>query len=151
MPHVDFDEPGEVEASDQTFTFQGRTWTLRSPLDIDSAVTTGWVTATAAVRAAEDEEARAEARGQLNTAVDALFREALMPDQGEDFVKAANDPKARITPRVIDGILRLMLEHALGGRPTKPASGSSRGRKRTARKSTAGSSSPGTTRAASTG
>lgn len=151
MPHVDFDEPSEVQPSDQTFTFKGRTWTLRSVLDIDSAIVSGVVAATAAVRAADDGEEHAELRAKAAEAYNGLFRGVLMPEEADEFLKVANDPKEHVTPRVIDGILRLMVEHALGGRPTKPASDSSRGRKRTARKSTAGSSSQGTTREASTG
>lgn len=148
MPHVDFDEQSQSapEPSDVTFTLDGRVWTCRDRLDIPNRVT---------ARHAQTQSALAGNPGDMKVVADAavasveFIKAVLMPGEGEQLVEVL-DTKGDLTSRVYGNALRLMWEHATG-RPTTPAVRSSSGRKRTARKSTAGSSSRGKTRAASAG
>lgn len=148
MPHVDFDEQSQSapEPSDVTFTLDGRVWTCRDRLDIETNVVASHLRASAALYADPDDSSLVVKAAEAS---EAFLRAVLMPEEGDEFIKALSSKKD-LTGRLYQGVLRMLLEHATA-RPTTPAAASSSGRKRTARKSTAGSSSRATRRAASAG
>lgn len=149
MPHVDFDEQAAAAPvpSDATFTLGGRVWTCRDRLDIPGGVTIEHLNANAALLTNPDDE---KAITRAAVASEAFCRAVVMPEEGDAFVEMLSSKDVKLTGRTTLAVFRMLLEHALA-RPTTPAGRSSTGRKPAARKSTAGSSSPGTRRRASAG
>jgi hypothetical protein len=127
-PHKNFDVEQPLSAPSGSFDLGGRTWRVRNKDDVSIGL------------------------GNLinddKIEVGKFFKAFIYPDDVKDFMTLIEDPEGALTKRRLTPIMNFVSELVMG-RPTTPAADSSPGRKKTGRKSAAGSSSRATPRSKS--
>lgn len=130
--HRDFDQVTADLPPACTFTLGGRKWNCRNQQDVP-------------FEPVREFFARRGGDGEVKVEVEPFFRMVIARDETEAFVEMLRAPDSAVTLGTLQPLIEYIGEQVLG-RPTKPAARSSSGSKATGRKSTAGSSSRGTTR-----
>ena len=136
--HLDLDafEPEESKQGPCSFTLGGRTWHCKAPQDVPWYV----VQSLAGVAVNGSEAAGLATAVQLGP----LFQGVLVDDEVDDFMTLLVDRKSPLTVGKIAPLVDLVVRHVLEVSPTKPASASRGGGRRTGRTSKAASSSADT-------